>query len=164
MNNNEQTEASLATPDPPAVAPATPLLYRDEPLAEPLKPLELLPVSPCCHDGHRPTRPEWPAPPEPSSSPRPAGPSAPTAPDPVNHPSHYTSSPARCRQCGHPIECIDVIESLPCCIAAIFKYLWRCDFKHPSPLEDLRKARWYLDREIERRTRQQARQQRGGGP
>jgi len=30
--------------------------------------------------------------------------------DPVNHPAHYTQGDARCSQCGHPIECIDVTE------------------------------------------------------
>jgi phytoene/squalene synthetase len=32
------------------------------------------------------------------------------------------------------------------------KYIWRCDLKKDA-VEDLRKARWYLDREIAKRTR-----------
>ena len=32
------------------------------------------------------------------------------------------------------------------------KYIWRADEKG-SPIEDLKKARWYLDREISRRER-----------
>jgi hypothetical protein len=31
------------------------------------------------------------------------------------------------------------------------KYIWRCDLKHDDAVEDLRKARWYIDREIEKR-------------
>lgn len=32
------------------------------------------------------------------------------------------------------------------------KYIWRCDLKKDA-VEDLRKARWYLDREIAKRTK-----------
>lgn len=73
--------------------------------------------------------------------------------DPVNHPSHYTSSPARC-SCGASIECIQVIEHMPHCLGAAVKYIWRCGIKEGADeLEDLRKARWYIDREIQRRER-----------
>ena len=62
--------------------------------------------------------------------------------DPVNHPSHYT---------GHPsgVECIQITEHQNFCIGNAIKYLWRCDGK--NGLEDLKKARWYVDREIQRR-------------
>jgi hypothetical protein len=30
------------------------------------------------------------------------------------------------------------------------KYIWRCDLKKDA-VEDLRKARWYIDREIDKR-------------
>lgn len=67
--------------------------------------------------------------------------------DPVNHPSHYTGDDSG-------IECIDAIEvaftpeevSGFCKINA-FKYLWRSGRKGDE-LEDLKKAQWYLDREI----------------
>jgi len=36
------------------------------------------------------------------------------------------------------------------CIGNAVKYLWRADMKG-NPVEDLRKARWYIDREIKRR-------------
>jgi hypothetical protein len=75
-----------------------------------------------------------------------------TKPDMVNHPSHYMSSLARCRGCGRQIECIDVIEHMPCCPANVIKYVWRCDLKGDS-IENLEKAKWYLEREIERRQR-----------
>ena len=76
-----------------------------------------------------------------------------TAPaaDPVDHPAHYTSSPARC-ECGRGIECIQVTEHLGFNVGNAIKYLWRLDLKGDA-VEQLRKARWYLDREIARRTR-----------
>ena len=63
--------------------------------------------------------------------------------DPVNRPEHYTRG---------GIECIDVIEALGLGyhLGNALKYLWRCGHKADA-LEDLKKARWYLDREIERR-------------
>lgn len=72
----------------------------------------------------------------------------------VSHPSHYTSSPARCSECGAGIECIDVTEHMGFNLGNATKYLWRCDLKHDA-IEDLEKARWYIAREIERRTREQ---------
>jgi len=62
----------------------------------------------------------------------------------VNHPEHYNKHPAN-------IECIDVIEHMPHNIGAAMKYLWRCDNKHETPEVDLRKAIWYIEREIKRR-------------
>jgi hypothetical protein len=67
------------------------------------------------------------------------------ATDPVNHPSHYTSHPARCA-CGAGIECIQITEHLSFLRGNALKYLWRADLK--GGLEDLRKARFYIDREI----------------
>lgn len=62
----------------------------------------------------------------------------------VDHPPHYT---------GHPsgIECIDVVEHMGFNLGNAVKYVWRADLKHDA-LEDLRKAAWYIQREIERRT------------
>ena len=65
--------------------------------------------------------------------------------DPVNHPSHYTSSPSG-------VECIDVIEHMALNIGNAVKYLWRAGLKNDL-LEDLAKARWYVDREIKRVTK-----------
>lgn len=62
--------------------------------------------------------------------------------DMVNHPPHYTSSPSG-------VECIDVVEHLPFCVGNAIKYLWRAGLKGAA-VEDLRKARWYIDREIQR--------------
>ena len=60
--------------------------------------------------------------------------------DPVARPAHYTSHPSG-------VECIQVAEHLSFCLGNVLKYVWRADHKG-NALEDLRKARWYLDREI----------------
>jgi hypothetical protein len=36
------------------------------------------------------------------------------------------------------------------CLGNAMKYIWRADLKIDA-IEDLRKARWYIEREIERR-------------
>jgi len=66
----------------------------------------------------------------------------PATPDPVDHPAHYT---------GHPsgVECIAIAEHLNFCRGNALKYLWRAGSKGDE-IEDLKKARWYLDREIAR--------------
>jgi hypothetical protein len=66
--------------------------------------------------------------------------------DPVNHPSHYTEHPSG-------IECIQVTEHLSFCVGNAIKYLWRADLKHDDAIEDLKKAAWYINREIERRSK-----------
>lgn len=68
--------------------------------------------------------------------------------DPVNNPRHYN---------GHPsgIECITIVEHMGFCLGNAIKYIWRADLKTDA-IEDLRKARWYLDREIARREGKQS--------
>lgn len=70
--------------------------------------------------------------------------------DAVNHPSHYQS--------GAGIEAIDVIEGfgLGFSLGNAVKYVLRAG-KKGDAIEDLRKARWYLDREIDRLAGQQPR-------
>jgi hypothetical protein len=62
--------------------------------------------------------------------------------DPVNHPQHYTQHPSG-------IECIQITEHMCFNLGNAIKYIWRADLK--AGMQDLEKARWYLDREIERR-------------
>lgn len=62
--------------------------------------------------------------------------------DPVNHPKHYTEHPSG-------VECIEITEHMGFCIGNAIKYLWRAGLKGEQ-VEDLRKARWYIDREIAR--------------
>lgn len=64
-------------------------------------------------------------------------------PEAVDHPKHYNSHPKS-------IECIDVVEEMPFNIGNAIKYLWRCDHKGKTT-EDLKKALWYVQREIDRR-------------
>lgn len=66
-----------------------------------------------------------------------------TKPDMVNHPPHYTNHPSG-------IECIEIVEHFGFCIGNAVKYLWRAGLKNDE-LEDLKKARWYVDREIKKR-------------
>ena len=72
--------------------------------------------------------------------------------DAVNHPSHYTSSPAKCANCGAGIECIQITEHMGFNLGNAIKYVWRADLKNDA-IEDLRKAAWYINREIEKRER-----------
>ena len=62
-------------------------------------------------------------------------------PNNVNNPKHYTSHPSG-------IECIQVTEHMNFNLGNAVKYLWRTD--HKNGLEDLKKARWYINREISR--------------
>jgi hypothetical protein len=64
--------------------------------------------------------------------------------DAVDHPQHYTSHPSG-------VECITVTEHMGFNLGNAVKYIWRADLKADA-LEDLRKAAWYVNREIERRT------------
>lgn len=65
---------------------------------------------------------------------------APKKEDVINHPSHYTRG---------NIEVIDFIEDqqLPYHLGNVIKYIARAGHKGDK-LEDLKKARWYLDRYI----------------
>lgn len=63
--------------------------------------------------------------------------------DNVNHPEHYTSSDAYCPGCERTIECIDVTRHLGFNAGNAIKYIWRYELK--GGVEDLKKARWYLN-------------------
>lgn len=68
-------------------------------------------------------------------------------PDLINHPPHYTSHPSG-------VECIQIVEHMNFNIGNAIKYLWRAGLKGEQ-LEDLEKASWYVQREIERISRGQ---------
>jgi hypothetical protein len=55
------------------------------------------------------------------------------------------------------VECIVVTEHMNFCRGNAMKYLWRAGEKGgpEQEVEDLKKARWYLDREIGRLERRQ---------
>lgn len=63
--------------------------------------------------------------------------------DPVNHPAHYTSHPSG-------VECIQITRWMNFNLGNVIKYVWRAGNKG-NAIEDLKKARWYLDDEIKRR-------------
>ena len=63
--------------------------------------------------------------------------------DLVNHPPHYTAHPSG-------VECIQVTEHMNFCLGNAVKYIWRADLKNDA-IEDLKKAVWYVNKEIERR-------------
>ncbi|MFF1450144.1 DUF3310 domain-containing protein [Streptomyces sp. NPDC058274] len=63
--------------------------------------------------------------------------------DEVNHPSHYTWLP-------NGLEVIDVTEHFNFTLGNALKYIMRAGHKHDEPITDLRKAVWYINREIER--------------
>lgn len=64
----------------------------------------------------------------------------------VDHPPHYTAG---------KIECIEAIEAATTglegleavCTANVIKYVWR--WKRKNGVQDLEKAKWYLDRLIQ---------------
>lgn len=65
--------------------------------------------------------------------------------DPVDHPKHYTQHPSG-------VECITITEHMGFCLGNAMKYIWRAGEKGDA-IEDLKKAKWYLDREIFRRSK-----------
>jgi len=64
-------------------------------------------------------------------------------PDVVNHPPHYLKHPSG-------VECIQITEHMGFTLGNAMKYLWRADYK--NGVEDLQKAVWYIQREIQKRT------------
>lgn len=66
-------------------------------------------------------------------------------PDIVNHPPHYKNHPSG-------VECIQITEHMSFTLGNAMKYIWRADYK--NGVEDLQKAVWYLNREIEKRTKE----------
>lgn len=63
--------------------------------------------------------------------------------NPISHPAHYTSHPSG-------IECIQVTEHMNFNLGNAIKYIWRAGIKSTDPTEDLRKAAWYVQRELAR--------------
>lgn len=63
--------------------------------------------------------------------------------DPIS-PAHY--------QFPNGAQVIDITENLPFNLGNVVKYVARAGRKSPDPMEDLYKARYYLNREIERLT------------
>ena len=62
--------------------------------------------------------------------------------DMVNHPVHYTSHPSG-------VEVIQITEHMNFCLGNAIKYIMRSELKGKQ-IEDLKKAAWYIEREIDR--------------
>lgn len=78
----------------------------------------------------------------------------------VEHPSYYNAHPSG-------VECIDIVRYYNFNVGNVIKYLWRHGLKREEgmsdkakALEDLRKARFYLDDEIKRLAREAVREDR----
>lgn len=62
----------------------------------------------------------------------------------VNHPKWYNSDPSG-------VECIDVVRWRNFNVGNALKYLWRAGLKDENTeTQDLKKAIWYINNEIER--------------
>lgn len=69
--------------------------------------------------------------------------------DTVNHPKHYITRSIHCDHCNNLIEAIVVTEEFSGNLSNAIKYIWRCDYKD-NKIEDIKKAIWYLNRELYR--------------
>lgn len=67
--------------------------------------------------------------------------------DSINHPAHYTQ---------YPVEVIVLVEHMNFCRGNAVKYICRAGYKTEDPIEDLKKAQWYLAREVERLEKEKA--------
>ena len=65
----------------------------------------------------------------------------------IDHPQHYRAHPSG-------IEAIEIAEHMSFCLGNAIKYIMRADHKHDA-IEDLGKAAWYIEREIELRERRE---------
>jgi hypothetical protein len=65
--------------------------------------------------------------------------------DVINNPRHYTEHPSG-------VECIQITEHMGFNLGNAIKYIWRADLKNDA-IEDLRKAKWYIDRELQKRVK-----------
>ena len=63
----------------------------------------------------------------------------------VEHPPHYNKHPSG-------VECIDIVEHMSFNLGNVVKYVWRADEKG-NAVEDLRKAKFYIEREIAKRSK-----------
>lgn len=66
-----------------------------------------------------------------------------TTSDQVNNPTHYTSHPSG-------VECIEITEHFPFNTGNAIKYIWRAGLKSDNAIQDLSKALFYIQREINR--------------
>lgn len=70
-----------------------------------------------------------------------------TQTDNINHPEHYETGKYECIDVMQ--EAIGIEDTKGFCLCNAFKYIYRCTKKHVSPVEDVKKAIWYLNKFIE---------------
>lgn len=63
--------------------------------------------------------------------------------DAVDHPPHYNRHPG--------IECIEIVRHMNFNLGNVMKYIWRSGLKEDVAIQDLEKAAWYLNDEINHR-------------
>lgn len=69
------------------------------------------------------------------------------AEDAVNHPKHYETGKFECIEVM--CEAIGLEDTKGFCLCNAFKYIYRCTKKHNTPVEDVKKAIWYLGKFLE---------------
>lgn len=62
-------------------------------------------------------------------------------PNDTINPQHYRTHPSG-------VECIQITEHMGFCLGNAVKYIWRAGLKTADAAEDIRKAKWYLEREL----------------
>lgn len=67
--------------------------------------------------------------------------------DNVNHPQHYETGKYECIDVM--VEAIGLEDTKGFCLCNAFKYIYRCTKKHNTPVEDVKKAIWYLNKFLE---------------
>lgn len=65
----------------------------------------------------------------------------------INHPSYYNHGGTECIEIMRQVFGKEAVYHF--CLCNAFKYIYRCESKHKTPLDDLDKARWYIDYIIE---------------
>lgn len=63
--------------------------------------------------------------------------------DNIEKPKHYNSHPSG-------VQCIEIAQHMNFCLGNAIKYIWRAGIKSDDVIEDLKKAKWYIEKEIER--------------
>lgn len=62
-------------------------------------------------------------------------------------PDYYQSETVECIECMEDQFGTEAVKGF--CICNAFKCLWRCQEKHETPIEDIKKSVWYLNKFLE---------------
>lgn len=75
------------------------------------------------------------------------GTSIPDIEDNVNHPKHYETGKYECIDVMLEVMGVEYVKGF--CLCNAFKYIYRCTKKNKTPVEDVKKAMWYLNEFLE---------------